>query len=337
MNTEQKIPQPDKPVSKLPIPQELIIGLLLVPTLLLIGALFIWWRNTQLPKSPDSANKTSINQNIAVNREARKNALEEKGGKVPQGNAVATAGKETLYGQDLNYELLSYNPQVFDTNNPIPADIRVSAMNKIINQSLMLQIAESKNIVKLDESFFNNPKKDYRKRNEALTKAQGELIKQVENRMTVAGIFLYFNNPVEGKSIPADAKEKTKQKIESMRADILAKKITIEEAGKKLALDKELQEIDPGLKANAYGKYPDISKRIPLKGGENKVINDAVWSLKKGEVSQVLLGVRINDETQKTEEAFWAVFQIKDRTGGASDSFDEWFTNEKKNYTVQNK
>lgn len=313
---------------------EFLLVFLLIPVLILAIFLVIWWKNFKQPVS--SVPVTKIKEtNLRVDRQARTLAMDEKGGKIGQKTIVAIAGSETLYGKDLNYELLSHYPMVFDTSSPLPKDTKDSALNQVIDESLILQIAQSKGIIKLEDSFFNNPEKDYRKRVKALDTAQSELAKVAESRITVAGIIIYFNNQSDSKDIPQGAKEKTRQKIEKLRSDILAKKITIRQAGETIAQDVELEAIDPNYKADSLVEYNNINRFIPIKGSENVSLTEAVWKLKKSDVSEILLGYRLNGQTGKSEEAFWGVFEVKDKFEGLSDTFENWFKTEKQKYKIE--
>ena len=51
---------------------------------------------------------------------------------------IVQVGKETLYGQDLNYELSIYFPQTSKSQEPVPEEIKQKALDQIIEKSLLL-------------------------------------------------------------------------------------------------------------------------------------------------------------------------------------------------------
>ena len=254
-------------------------------------------------------------------------------GRIGQEEKIAQVGKETLYGSDFNYELAVFFPKEAK-KSALKKEIKDRVLEKLIEKSIVLQSAEERGLIELTEEAFNNPYKDFVLRNGLYEEAKAKLTDEVVERISVAGIFMFFYN----QKIPAmgleKAKELTRAKMETLYEDLLAGKITLQEAAKKISEDKSLAEIDPIYYANAYAEFIDRNRASPIGGAVNQKNNDLIWELERGEFSPILLGLEPGNEPQPNE-AYWAIFQILDKKEGEAGTFWEWIEKEKEHYEIK--
>lgn len=305
----------------------IIIGLIVLE----LGAVGFWWFSSkkkekipQLPPTPlpSPARIFDVSEILKPGK-----------GQIGQDEKIAKVGKETLFGSDFNYELLLYFPT--GAGQPsLSQEIKNKVLAQLIEKSIVLQSAEKRGLIKLSDEAFNNSNKDFVSRNTIYEEAKEKLIEEVEDKISVGGIFMFFYN----QQIPAmgieQAKELTRTKMEGLHKDLVAGKSTLEQAAKKISEDKSLEEIDPIYYANAYAEFMDRNRASPIGGAVNQENNDLIWELKKGEFSPILLGWETGNEPQPNG-AYWAIFQVLDKKKGEAGTFLEWLEKEKENYEIE--
>jgi len=254
-------------------------------------------------------------------------------GQVAQEEKVAKVGEETLYGSDFNYELLLYFPQEASLL-VLSEETKNKVLSQLIEKSIMLQSAKKRGLIELTDEAFNNPNKDFVLRNELSEEAKEKLTEEVEDKISVAGIFMFFYNQQPPAMGIEKAKELTRSTMEVFHKDLLAGRITLEGAAKKISEDKSLAEIDSIYYANAYGEFIDRNRASPIGGAVNQKNNDLLWELKKGELSPILLGLEPGNEP-RPNEAYWVIYQVLDKKKGEAETFLEWLEKEKGNYEIE--
>ncbi len=75
----------------------------------------------------------------------------------PPAQILATVGAEKIYGGDLEYEYRQY-PDLRGKTDP------AVMLDKLINDSIILQAGAKEGKITLDAYIFNNPEKDYSRR-----------------------------------------------------------------------------------------------------------------------------------------------------------------------------
>lgn len=244
---------------------------------------------------------------------------------------IAKVGQEELYQKDFDYEY-SIHPQ---KDNP---QIKSIILNKMILDSVILQGAQADGLLTLDSSVFNSKDKLYSVRVSTVDSVK-ELLESKSDKIEgdVVSIWYHNNSWIGPKGLEA-SKQIARQKITDLHAQVVAKKITIQEAGQMIKNDSSLAEVDRAYKNNAILHFEVLrsdARPITL----SRELDSALWNLPVGGVSDVYTGFGTDlDDTSKSYEALYAFGQVSNRQfkGVSSMSYDEWVASKKKLYTAEN-
>ena len=260
-------------------------------------------------------------------------------------------GKETIYGQDLNKMLWYFYPQYLDKPK-ISADVQEGVFQKAIEQSIMLQEAEKQGWITLTDEVFNSPTKDYRKRNPLVEMAE-EKIKE-NNLRVVEGryVSIWFYN-IEPPAIGVEeAKKIAYKKLETIRPKLLSGEFTFEEAGWQLYKDPEVANlsnpsstpiipIPPPFLSDAgscYGHFYLGGERYQgISFTFNEELEKRVREMKKGEISEILIGKDGGyEEGQEPYEAFFRIFIVNEiKNGQKPETVSAWLDAQKKELQIE--
>ena len=272
---------------------------------------------THLPTTPTPTPLLSLDE-----------ALTDKG-KFPSGEKVAQVGQEIIYGRDLNYILYEEFPQDFFSPSASISAVKQKSLITAINDSVLLQSEAKEGLINLTPVIFNNLNKNQQLRKKKVQ----EITKRrmaTEEKISGAAISIWYHN-VQPPSIPIyEAEKLAKSKIQEVYNDIKQGKITFQEGGEIVRNDSELAKIDPSFRGNAYMGFDDLSP--PQQPFTYKALNQAVSSLKEGEISNILKIVSPNDKNP--DEEFYAFVKIFKRTNRGSGNFFSWLEKEKKSYEI---
>lgn len=305
----------------------IIIGLIVLE---LIGVGF-WWYSSQEKKKEPQILPSPLPTPARIFDISE--ILKPGKGQIAQEEKIARVGKETLYGSDFNYELLLYFPQ--EASLPeLSQETKNKVLDQLIEKSIVLQSAEKRGLIELTDEAFSNPNKDFVLRNTLYEEAREKLTEEVEDKISVGGIFMFFYNQQPPAMGIEGAKELTLTKMEALHKDLLAGKITLAVAAKRISEDKSLAEIDPIYYANAYAEFMDRNIASPIGGAVNQKNNDLIWGLEKGGFSPILLGLEPGNEPQPNE-AYWVIYQVLDKKKGEAGTFGDWLEKEKENYEIE--
>lgn len=252
--------------------------------------------------------------------------------KFPPEEAVAQVGKETLYGQDLNYKLKIYFPAVLSVAEDVSEEIKEKVLEQVIEDSMILQTGEEMKLVSLDPSVFNNSNKNYPERNKLINKARKELPSKVVDQINGESISIWFYNVEPPAMGVEEAKAITYMKMVKAYRDIKSGKISLKEAGDIIASDKELEEIDFAYKSNAHSTFTNVERDAPI--FHDPELNKVLWTLKEGEISPILTG-RDFMANNKAYDAYFVVLEVNRRNFAGFSSFEEWFQAEKDDYAIE--
>jgi hypothetical protein len=237
---------------------------------------------------------------------------------------VAKAGEENIYQKDLDIELLYYPMQK-------NAAAQKLLLEKIAKDSIILQSAQNEGLVKLDESVFNSPQKDYLKR----MKLVADVRKAIENKQdSISGnvISLWFFNTKVAAVGYDKGKEIALSKITDLYNGVKSKKITPQQAAQEIINDSSLAQIDTSYDSNAI---------LTFKAGPKDAITfdpafDAlIRQLAPGQVTDIYLAKDKDTKTGKEIDAVYMFAQVDARsvTGDTID-FDQWYAQRENNYEI---
>ncbi|NMC36150.1 hypothetical protein GYA49_03830 [Candidatus Beckwithbacteria bacterium] len=253
----------------------------------------------------------------AVDRQASFDELKQLtlgGGGRFENIPVLKIGKETLYGNDLNYYFLFYHFDEYWHDQVIPENSFNDVVDAIITDSTVLQAAADKQLVTLDDQVFNNQNKNYTLRNQLVSQTKKLLSNKLVEKISGESIAIWFNNDV----VPIDVEQgKTlaQQKIETLYEQLKNGTITMAEAGNIIANDSEIgSSIDPAYQNNAYYVFVDREKDDSPFIFDN--LNAESWSLGEGQMSPIIIGTDNNDPNK---EYLFTIIKITKRSGTITD------------------
>lgn len=226
---------------------------------------------------------------------------------------ILKIGKETLYGNDLNYLFIIYKFNEYVSAQPIPAETLNEVVNILMQDSTLLQEAEKNGLLALSEDFFNNSSKNYALRNKNIALAKNSLSDKLVEKISGEAVSIWFNNTIVPISVE-EGKKLAKEKIQPIYDQLKAGEITFDQASQMIIADSEIGEkIDPDYVGNAYMVFEDVEIQPGPFVSEN--LNQEARSLGVGQISSIVIG-ESNDET-KTELLFM-IIKINEREGEAS-------------------
>jgi hypothetical protein len=240
---------------------------------------------------------------------------------------IVKVGEESLYQKDLDYEL-SLHPQKDD---PKTKDV---ILQKMINDSIILQGAKSENVVPVTSDIFNSASKDYDKRITTISAIKKAVAAKSEHtKGTVISIW-FRNNDYVGPLGLEKSKKIAQDKMTTLHDRIVAGEITIEEAGELIKKDTTLAQIDKAWTNNALFHFDVVGdQRISFSTQFDAILRD----LKPGEISDVYLARNVDTDPNKRYEALYYVGQVTEKTNtGNLSGFDSWLSSKKKLYGITN-
>lgn len=241
---------------------------------------------------------------------------------LPQG-VFAKVGDEYLYEADLNYEL-AYYPT---SNDGTAEDILTK---KLIDDSIILQGAAEEGLIKLDNTIYNSPDKDYQKRIDTVM----DLKEKLDQKATVlegSVIAIWFHNMQPGSVGYEKGKQIASTEISRLQKAVKDGSITMLQAGTQLKNNAQLAQVDPSYRANAYFEFAvSDNQKITY----SPTIDQQIYQLNKGDVSAVLTGKDRDPETNAMIDAVYMVAQVTDRGTSNVTSYENWLVEKRKTYEV---
>lgn len=237
---------------------------------------------------------------------------------------VLKVGIETLYQKDLDFELAQFPPQANVKKEVI--------LEKMVSDSLTLQIAGKEGLVKLNPQVFNSPQKDYPERVKSV-KTINEKINQKVNSISGAAIVIFFVNGEIGPLGYEKSKELAFSKISKLHEDVKKGEITIYEAAEEIKNDSSLEQIDKSYKSNALLKFKSSpGQKVTISDEFNKTLT----TLETGEVSDIITGQIVNSANGYKIDGFYIFGIIEDRqTSFDANSFSDWLNGRREEYEVK--
>lgn len=288
----------------------LIVGVLLV-LLLVITTVFFLKRSKNLLKKPPI--QATLSPTVEPVQAERLN------------KPIVKIGKETIYQKDLEYEKRHY-PSVSNV------DVDKILLDKLINDSIILQEGKKNNFVNLDETLFNSQEKDYEERIHLVEKVKREIDNRVE-RIEGHVVSIWFNNIKPASIGYEEGRKFAFQKISRLSEDVKSGRMTIQEAGEFIKNDKSLAQVDPVYQGNAifdFSVTPD--EKITFDEGFDKILK----SLNEQEVSDVYLA-KDKGYSDKYIDSVYMFGQISKKVQNAeiTTDFDSWVSEAKNNYEIE--
>lgn len=237
-------------------------------------------------------------------------------GQFPSSLSISDPEPKVAYGQDqYSGNDLSYVSQNLASSISDEKDNKNQYVAEIIQErAIVLQEAKKMGLIQIDDTLFL-PNKDWEKYNQTYEEAKQAIINTVE-QMTVAGIYIYFNNdnPPEGMTV-VRAKSITYTKMNNLRNRMIQGEITIEQSAEEIRTDTSLASIDEIYQSNAYAVLKNRFRDPQIDAGLKVADNNILWQLEVGDVSPVFLGFEKNVGDEGLRESYWVVYKVLEKYG----------------------
>lgn len=226
---------------------------------------------------------------------------------------IMTVGEETLYGCDLNALFILYEPEAYIQPAAIgPQDPQLNTvLDALITNSGLLQEAQKRGLITLDETIYNSPAKDPVARINALKELRNSIGNSFDKTVDFEAIVIYFHNQVDP-SIPLDqAQAAAKTKMDVLYQRLQNGEITMEQAGAEVAADNiqgdttgvSLSSLDKLYKENAYSNR--FQHTFSSEFFTDPSLNEELRSLGEGQMSTV----RLCKDSKFTDAEFYAAME----------------------------
>ncbi|MBU0975959.1 MAG: hypothetical protein ABIE03_03220 [Patescibacteria group bacterium] len=246
---------------------------------------------------------------------------------------IALVGKEYIFEDDILSFYSSQGRLNEYLENKTLAD---DALDYLINSSVALQESEKLGWIVLEDSFFNNPKKDQKIRGQKLMEIQVKYMEEMEGSILVEGNSVWFRTVIPTDYIEQNGVEAAKALAESKIKNVYDKvrngEISVEKAGEILRNDPEVQALNPvghnhteyssaSYFKQIYVKYEDLNSGYDFAEEQRKLINN----LETGDITPVITGKdNFTVNGYKTfEDAYFIYYRATD-SDRAEISFENW-------------
>lgn len=239
---------------------------------------------------------------------------------------IATVGSENIYGEDLKRK------KAITAQETLSPEMEASLLDRLIDESIILQAGEEKGYIKLSESVFNSPIKDQEARQKLIT----EVTKKVNDASSYkkgAFVSIWFMNFEPG-PIGYDAgKQVALEKITELHSAVSSGSMTIKQAGETIRNDSTLQQLDSSYKANAYSEFdtrtnPEITF--------DQTFNEELLKLGENGLTEVYAAQDYdgNDPSLPPKDAVYMFGKVSEVEENENLPFEAWLAAEKNNYAI---
>jgi hypothetical protein len=313
---EENVPQETSPNR----PYIIAVGVLIVISIFVFAiSMFL----SQAQKKQSSTSPTSTSPVTAITTPDQNTT--PKPSKAPELGVIALAGAERIYSIDLTREVAAYPMQQ-------EKDLQKKMLDKIISDSIILQGGEELRLLKLSPEIFDSSTKNYTKRIQTV-EAVKTAVEKAENRTRGSIISIwYFNNGITGPLGYEKSKELAFQKISALHADIIAGKMTMDQAADAIRNDSSLEQLDKVYQQNASIKF-DVKPNEAITFDSE--FNAVIRRLKAGQTSDVFSAKAAVPTKKGLQEVVYMVAKVDSiNTTSPLVDFDSWYAGLQKKYAI---
>lgn len=242
------------------------------------------------------------------------------------GKAVLYVGDETIYTDDINFYLYFYHNPEYTLGKEFTDRVLIEVAEQVVRDSVIIQAGVNEDLITEPENMMDQPFKDHMER---LTLAQTVKETLPVGSVDVEVVTAWFFNSVEPEMGVDVASEYARELLSSLHERVSGGDITMQDAGEALRQDAVMQVIDGGLEGNSY-------QHFVINLGEQRYfdasVQDTIFSLQEGEISDVKLGQDLNASDQ-WYDAFYYFAYMRERSAGVI-SFDEWVGNHMDEFSI---
>lgn len=226
---------------------------------------------------------------------------------------IMTVGEETLYGCDLNALFILYEPEAYIQPAAIgPQDPKLNTvLDALITNSGLLQEAQKRGLITLDETIYNSTTKDPVARINALRDLREQIGTSFDKTVDYEAVVIYFHNQIEPSVPLAAAQAAAKAKMDVLYSRLQSGEITMEQAGAEIKANSikgdttgvSLASLDKLYKENAYSVR--TGHTFTSEFFTDPSLNEELRSLGEGQMSTV----RLCKDSKFTDSEFYSAME----------------------------
>lgn len=247
---------------------------------------------------------------------------------VPQpDDIVAVVGEENIYRIDLENQRSLYAGD----SSAIP-DAEV--LNTIAQDSVILQGGQADGLIKLDETFYNSPNKNYITRLKQVATIR-EAVEARSGNLKGSVISIWFANDEPPAMGYEQAKVFAKDKITALHEQVKSGRLTMDQAAQQIKNDTSLAQIDTAYKVNAIIRF-DSFQGEPIT--ISKELDQALWKSAVTQTTDVFLVKATPTYMTEQVDALYMFGQVSEKKdSGKYQNFELWLQEKKNAYEITRK
>lgn len=219
----------------------------------------------------------------------------------PDNKPIVKVGSEIIYQKDLNAELSLYPDKSASASQKL--------IQKLIEDSKIIQHGAEIGLVQPDNSVYNSPNKDYPKRTAEVRKIK-ETIQNNDYTIKGSGVSIWFLNDRVGPLGIEKARELAFNKIRTLYKAVKEKTMTIEQAAENIKNDSSLSQLDKNYKGNAFFSFSIVpGKRFTYEENFDKT----VWQLNAGDLTQIYTASSKDFADNQVKPAYFMFAQVSEK------------------------
>lgn len=220
-------------------------------------------------------------------------------------------GNTTVYLADLEKRYTLYYPSLASSRSELANWQKIADL--VSADAIVLSEAVEESILQIRDTTGINPVK--------VNIARQHFTKKGTSYVSGEMVTVWFYNTEIPKMGIASAKQKTRSVIEELHKDVNAGRLTMKQAADKISYQYELAEIDNAYQTNAFVKFEYA------KPGQKVIhdpqINEKLYTLPHGLVSEILTGRDYNSNTQTWYDAYYTFFKITEKKQAEFDTIEQ--------------
>jgi hypothetical protein len=247
---------------------------------------------------------------------------------VPQSDdVIAVVGEENIYRIDLENQRNLYAGD----SSAIPDS---EVLNAIAQDSVILQGGQADGLIKLDDTFYNSPNKNYITRLKQVT-AIREAVESRSGNLKGSVLSIWFANDEPPALGYEQAKVFAREKITALHEQVKSGRITMDQAAQQIKNDTSLAQIDSAYKVNAIIRF-DAFQGEPIT--ISKELDKALWNSNVNQVTDVMMVKATPTYMTQQIDALYMFGQVTEKkSNGKYQNFDLWLQEKNNTYEITRK
>lgn len=220
-------------------------------------------------------------------------------------------GNTTVYLNDLEKRFMLYFPDTIASRMSLSNWQKVADL--VSADAIVLSAAVTEGVLTPRDALGINPIK--------VNTAREYFSKKGTSYVSGEMVTVWFYNTDPPAMGVTAAKEKTRKVIEELYRGVQTGNLSLKNAGERIKVTYELADIDPSYQTNAYVKFEFA------KPGQKIIhdpsINEKLFMLPHGQLSEILIGRDYNTATNQWYDAYFTFFKITEKKLAQFDTIEK--------------